>query len=318
MASSISSSGWRRSTVKNTSPGMTLGEFGFTSNRPTVATASGACAIAIPCTSPTMRDAHSSASLRRASIGVVPAWEFAPVTTISYQRMPCTPVTTPMSCAPLRGSAPARYAARRRRTAARCRTAPSRDSRSPRGHRRTRRRRGRSACRRPVAREHAGEHARGDHRRVEARALLVGPVDHLDRREGLVPGGVQRAQRLQRGQHPERSVELAAGRLGIEVAAHRDRRNADALALPAREHRAHVVHRHGAADLLAARLEPVAHLAVEVGQGEPADAALGGPADRAGLHQVVPQPLGIDAAGCSWRQPAWRWSMPNTVAANCG
>jgi len=33
--------------------------------------------------------------------------------------------------------------------------------------------------------EDAGEHARADHRRREARALLIGPGDNLDRRLGL-------------------------------------------------------------------------------------------------------------------------------------
>ena len=43
----------------------------------------------------TMREAPTSASLRR-GIGVGPAWASCPVTVISYQRMPCTPWTTPM------------------------------------------------------------------------------------------------------------------------------------------------------------------------------------------------------------------------------
>src|SRR6185437_5215162 len=41
MASSTASSGWRKSTLKNTSPGMTLRLFGRFSMRPTVPTASG-------------------------------------------------------------------------------------------------------------------------------------------------------------------------------------------------------------------------------------------------------------------------------------
>ena len=40
--------------------------------------------------------ALSSAS-RRTCIGVVPAWASCPLTVTSYQRMACTPVTTPMS-----------------------------------------------------------------------------------------------------------------------------------------------------------------------------------------------------------------------------
>ena len=78
------------------------------------------------------------------------------------------------------------------------------------------------------------------------------------------------------------------------MAAHGDRRHVGALARPPREHRAHVVDGDGAAEFLRPRLEPVAHLTVEIGQRQPADAALGRAADFGGLHQVVPQPLGID------------------------
>src|SRR5207244_2918940 len=41
IASSTAVSGWRKSTVKRTSPGTTLGEFGLTSREPTVPTARG-------------------------------------------------------------------------------------------------------------------------------------------------------------------------------------------------------------------------------------------------------------------------------------
>ena len=149
-----------------------------------------------------------------------------------------------------------------------------------------------------VGGEHAGEHAGGEHGRGEARAFLVGPVDDLDGCVGLVAGAMQGAQRFERGKDAERAVELAAGRLGVEVRAHGDRGQGGVfgavLARPAREHVADLVDRDRAAERLALRLEPVAHLAVEIGQREAADAALWGGADLRGLHQVVPQTLGID------------------------
>ena len=107
------------------------------------------------------------------------------------------------------------------------------------------------ARRRPVAFIDAGEHAGRDHRRGKARAFLVGPVHHFDRREGLVAGANKRAQRFQRGQHAKRAVEFAAGRLRVEMAAHGDRRHVVALAGTAREHRAHVVDGDRAAERLA-------------------------------------------------------------------
>ena len=59
---------------------------------------------------------------------------------------------------------------------------------------------------------------------------------------------MQRAQRFQRGEHAERAVELAAGRLGVEMAAHGDGRDIVALAAAARKHGAHVVDGDGAAE----------------------------------------------------------------------
>jgi hypothetical protein len=65
------------------------------------------------------------------------------------------------------------------------------------------------------------------------------------------------------------------------MAAERDRRHVR-RAVAAREHRAHVVDGDAAAELFGARLEPVAHLPVEIGQRQPADAALRGAADGSG------------------------------------
>ena len=146
---------------------------------------------------------------------------------------------------------------------------------------------------RPGAIERPREHARGSHGRREPRALLVGPVHHLDRRERLVAGLDEGAQRLERGEHAQHAVEFPPRRLGVEMAAERDRRHVG-LPRPPREHRAHVIDGDGAAELLRARLEPVAHLTVEIAQREPADAAFRRAADRGGLHQLAPQPLAVD------------------------
>ncbi len=145
-----------------------------------------------------------------------------------------------------------------------------------------------------VARERAGEDAGGEHRGGETAALLVGPVDELERRVGAVVEIVQRAQHLQPGEHAERAVELAAGRLGVEMRAHRDRRRGGVLALAAREHGADLVHRDGAAERLALLAEPVAHALVLIGQGQPANAAFRRAADLGRVHQRVPEPLRID------------------------
>jgi hypothetical protein len=61
-----------------------------------------------------------------------------------------------------------------------------------------------------------------------------------------------------------------------------------------REHRAHIVDGDRAAERFRAGLEPVADLTVEIGQCQPANAAFRRFADFRGLHDLVPEPLGID------------------------
>ena len=73
-----------------------VGRAGLDLERPTVPTAFGACARA---TGVDRFDQPRGAEQRvvRRGIGVVPAWLSWPVTVTSYQRIACTPVTTPMS-----------------------------------------------------------------------------------------------------------------------------------------------------------------------------------------------------------------------------
>ena len=93
-----SMSGWRKSMLKCTWPGTTLGEPGETSMRPTVkrTTSSGSCISSS--SAAITRTAADSASLRLAR-GVVPAWASSPSISISKRRMPWIEVTTPI-CSP--------------------------------------------------------------------------------------------------------------------------------------------------------------------------------------------------------------------------
>ena len=149
-----------------------------------------------------MREAPSSAFLRRC-IGVAPVCASWPATVTSYQRMPCTPVTTPIILAfRLQDRPLLDVQLEHRADLALSRPARCPCSRCASARRRTPCRRGRGAIG-EVTREGAGEHAGGQHRRREARALLVGPVDDLERRVGLVAGRVQacaspRARRARR------------------------------------------------------------------------------------------------------------------------
>ena len=145
-----------------------------------------------------------------------------------------------------------------------------------------------------LEREDAGIHARGDHRRCEAGAFLVGPDRGLDRPLGLDAEVVERAQHLEAGEHAVDAVETATGGLAVEMAAGADRGEIVVAARAAGEDVAHPVDLHGAAGLLAPLDEEVAALLVEVGQGEPADAALGRRADLRHLHQARPEAVTVD------------------------
>ena len=91
-------------------------------------------------------------------------------------------------------------------------------------------------------REDAHGGAAAHHRRREAGAFLVGPVDQQQRRFGLGAGLVQGAHDLKAGEHAEHAVELATRGLRVEMAADRDRRARRVAALAAEHHVAEAVH----------------------------------------------------------------------------
>jgi hypothetical protein len=105
---------------------------------------------------------------------------------------------------------------------------------------------------------------------------------------------VQSAQRFQRGQDAEHAVKFSSGRLGIEVASHGNGRHTGLQARPAGVHHPHIVNTDLAPQGFGFASEPVADLAVRLGQGQPAQAAFIGSTDRGGPHDVIPQMLGID------------------------
>ncbi len=137
--------------------------------------------------------------------------------------------------------------------------------------------------------EGLGEHARAHHHRHEARAFLVGPEGDLDRRLGLDAVVVERAHDLEAGEHAVVAVELAAGRLGVDVAAGDDRRQRVVLAGAAHEAVADLVDRDRHAGLARPARHQVAALLVEVGERQPADAALRRGADLAPAPSARPR-----------------------------
>jgi hypothetical protein len=125
-----------------------------------------------------------------------------------------------------------------------------------------------------LQREGLGEHARAHHHRHKARAFFVGPEGHLDRRFGLDAVVVQRAHHLQAGQHAVVAVELAAGGLGVDVAAGHDGWQAVVAPGAAHEAVADFVDGDGHAGILSPLQDEVAALFVQVGQGQSAHTTL--------------------------------------------
>ena len=86
---------------------------------------------------------------------------------------------------------------------------------------------------------------------------------------------VERAQHFQAGEHAHDAVVLPARELGVEVAAHEDRREMVLGPRPSREDVADPVHRHRAARLRAPGDEEVPHLLVGVSEREAAKTTAG-------------------------------------------
>src|ERR1700677_463402 len=140
----------------------------------------------------------------------------------------------------------------------------------------------------------AGENARRNHRRGVTRTFLVGQVGDFNRPPGAYVEVVERTHNLERAEHSERAVELAAGRLGVEMAAHHYGSERIVLAWPTREHVAHLVDGDRATGGLAPFSEQLARLTVEIGQRQALDTALGRGADFRHFHERIPEPCPVD------------------------
>src|SRR5439155_22019330 len=149
-----------------------------------------------------------------------------------------------------------------------------------------------------LERDLPGHHAAGDHRRLKARALLVGEdrQRHRMARADLVR--VERADRLEPTEHAELPVVLAARRDRVHVRAHHDRRQRLA-ARPLAEDVAHLVHAHAQARLAHPADHEVAAALVLVGQRQPGEPAARRLADPAELLDGVRQTRAVDALGCA-------------------
>ncbi|MNN10820.1 hypothetical protein D3C81_1237550 [compost metagenome] len=150
-----------------------------------------------------------------------------------------------------------------------------------------------------LQRELTGEHPRPHHAGGKPRAFLVGPHHHFQRRFGVHAQVVEGADHLQPGHHPVAAIELAAGGLGIDMAAGHHRWQLGVAPRATGENIADCIDTDGATGRLAPRDKQVAGLAVEVGQRQPADPAFGRGAEAGKVHQRLPQARAVDVAGGS-------------------
>ena len=166
--------------------------------------------------------------------------------------------------------------------------------------------------------EHAGEHARGDHRRREAAALLVGPVDHLEGCAGLDALVIEGADHLERAEHAERAVELAAGRLAVEMAAEQHGRAVLFGPLASGEHGAHPIDADREPGLVTPSTEQIAAPPVLVGQRLTVDATVRRRADFGHGHQALPEPLAVHVQFSHLVLPLLVGRQPHRAAADKG
>ncbi len=149
----------------------------------------------------------------------------------------------------------------------------------------------------PVHLVDPSEGARRNHGGGEPAALLVRPIDDLDRPAGRVFEVVERPHQLKAHEHAEDAVEPPAVELRVEVAANHDRRQAVFLPGPSAEDAPDLVHRDRQAGLLAPLDEQIPHLLVGIGQGQTSQAARPPLADLRRLVDGGPEPAAVDACG---------------------
>ena len=147
---------------------------------------------------------------------------------------------------------------------------------------------------RPLEIAQAREDGRREHRRIEAGALLVRPVHHLDGPAGLDAVIVEGAKDLEPRQNSENSVEPAAGVLRVEVAPHQHRRRSVLASGAAREDVAHPVDGHLRARVPAPGDEEIPHLLVRRVERQPPQALVPSRPDAGRRHHGVPQPIVVD------------------------
>ncbi len=111
---------------------------------------------------------------------------------------------------------------------------------------------------------------------------------------GHVTSAMQGAQHGKPPQHTKDTIKFATRRLGVQVTANGNGRQAVILPGPTGELVAHGIMRDRATQFLAGAHEPVAHLPVFRRQGQAADATLGGATKPGRFHKVGPQVLSVN------------------------
>ena len=131
----------------------------------------------------------------------------------------------------------------------------------------------------------------------ETRPFLVHPGGDLDGSPCRDAGVVHGFDRFDPGEHAVRPVELAAGRLAVDMRPGHDGRQAGVAAVPPQEQVACRVDENAEAEFRGPGGQPAARLDFFRGKRLPVDAALAGRAELRKLHMTPPQTGLVDEAG---------------------
>ena len=146
---------------------------------------------------------------------------------------------------------------------------------------------------RAFERHRAGKDQAAEHVGLEARALLVGEEGDRQRPLGDDAGVVERLDDFEPAEHAERAVVMAAGRHGVDVAAHHHRR-AVFLAAPHADDVADRVDRHRQPEFAHPLDDEVAARLVGVAERQAAHAAVRPRAFLGQPLQARQQPRAVD------------------------
>src|SRR6516162_5128236 len=142
-----------------------------------------------------------------------------------------------------------------------------------------------------------GEHRRAHHARGEAGAFFVHPRDDVNRPAWPVAKLGHCMYCLQRGQHPVSTIELATGRLAVDMRPDQQWREPRLAASQRQEQVCRGIDGRFEADALCPCKQRGSGLDLFIGQSQPTNPTLARRTEFGEIHQTLPKAVLIDALG---------------------